>query len=128
MSDPGTRDAQSGLITVRTYATAAMAELDRGVLAEHGIGSVVATGDLSAFSPAGQATLSVHRDNRAAALALLTPEVGEVEDEPRVHCPFCGSERITMVRPFALAALIPIVLPLLFIRRHGCGACGRMWK
>lgn len=125
---PAQRDPQTNLVALRTYATATMAELDRGLLAEHGIAALIATGDLAAFSNAGQATLSVHSDDRATALAVLTPVVAEVDDEPRARCPFCGAERVTTVRPFALAALIPILLPLLFIRRQGCGACGRVWK
>lgn len=133
------------LVTIRTYFDLPIAEVDRGLLASHGIPGVIDDGNLAAMdglltTALGGVKLRVPMLERERAVALLAQRmVLTADDEPDERCPACGSEDLGTVRPYVALALgtlvfplfiplFPFVLPLALIRRRYCAGCKRTWK
>ncbi len=120
---------------VKTYLSASMAHVDKGILEKHGIVAVVdnenAIGADGLLQTAfGQIQLSVPEEDLEAAKDLLDDghQAPMSDDVDSYVCPKCGSDNISDYGPYMWTIVVPILFPLLFIRRTACHSCGHTWK
>jgi len=112
-----------------------MAHVDKGILEVHGIVAVVdnenAIGADGLLQTAfGYIQLSVPEQDLEAAKEILdennqAPMLDKVDT---YVCPKCGSDNISDYGPYMWTILVPILFPLLFVRRTACHTCGHKWK
>jgi hypothetical protein len=124
-----------GFTAVKTYLSASMAHVDKGLLEQHGLVALVenehaigADGLLQAAF--GHIQLSVPAADVAAATAILADSDGPPlpADEDDYVCPQCGSTNISDYGPYMWTIMFPVLFPLLFVRRTACHACRHTWE
>jgi len=124
-----------GFVSIKTYTHASFAHMDKEILQNNGLTAVIenentiATDGLLQIS-VGNIQLSVMEKDVEAAKRLLSSE-NDVPLEGEVDsyvCPQCGSDRISEYAPYAWFALLPILFPLMFIRKMACHHCKHKWK
>lgn len=124
------------LVVVRTYALSPLAHVDAQMLRAEGIAAAVqdenaVTADL--LLPAvGYIKLTVPEADEARARALLDARPADAADgdepAPLWTCAACGGHDVAVYHPFLWTLLIPVLFPLIFMRRAYCTRCRRTYR
>jgi hypothetical protein len=127
-----------GYIPIKTYLHSSIAHIDKGVLEEQGIQAVVEndntiSGDGLLLGVVGYIQLSVQERDVEKAKGILkdSDNAGSSEqgdDDEYYICPKCKSKNITEYCPYAWVIIIPILFPLMFIKKKVCISCKHKWR
>lgn len=121
---------------IRTYPHPGIANVDCARLKDAGFAAWLedehyAAVDGLMVGAIGYIKLHVPDEEQAEALVLLEQDeqASDAADGDVESCPKCASTNFSVIAPWLfLAFCIPLLFPLMFVRRKSCHACGHRWK